>query len=126
MKTLTILALALSLAAAADAQTVVRPAARLAAPNAAVQQIDPVMVLQSRMTRLEHKVSALEATLGKTQPALTFACADNVTSRNSVGVFEDCRPFACAAIDGRCRTVAKTTDDCAPGNQWVSGGDCVP
>jgi len=125
MKLITTLVLGLTLACAADAQTVMRVAPRVAAANPAVQRVDPMLVLQSRVTRLEHKVSALESTLGKTQPALTFACADNITSRNSLGVTEDCTPFACAPIDGRCRTTAKSTNDCAPGYNWVSGGDCI-
>ena len=125
MKMITALVLALAMACAADAQTVVRPAARVAPANPAIRQVDPVAQLQSRLTRLEHKVNGLESTISKTQPSLTFACLDNVTSRNSVGVAEDCTPYACAPIDGRCRVQAKSTDDCAPGYNWVAGGDCI-
>ena len=125
MKMITALVLGLSVACAADAQTVMRPAPRVATVNPEVRQVDPLALLQSRLTRLEHKVNGLESTISKTQPQLTFACADNTTSRNSVGVTEDCTPFACAPIDGRCRIQAKSTDDCASGYNWVQGGDCI-
>ena len=125
MKMITVLLLGLSVASAAEAQTVMRPAPRVAAANPAIRQADPLVLLQSRLTRLEHKVNGLESTISKTQPNLTFACADNITSRNSVGVAEDCTPFACAPIDGRCRISAKSSNDCAPGYNWVSGGDCM-
>jgi hypothetical protein len=88
--------------------------------------VDPIKVLQTRVLRLERQVNALESTISKTQPALTFSCLDNTTSRNSVGVSEDCTPYACAPIDGRCRTTAKTTNDCAVGYYWIQGGGCVP
>ena len=126
MKMITALVLGLAVASAAAAQPVVRPAPRVAAVNpAVVRQVDPLTLLQSRLTRLEHKVNGLESTISKTQPSLTFACVDDTTSKNSVGVAEDCTPYKCAPIDGRCRVQAKGTDDCASGYNWVAGGDCI-
>jgi hypothetical protein len=125
MKMFVVVVAGLALAGAADAQMAVRPAPRVAVASAAVRQVDPVAVLQSRVTRLEHRVNALESTLSKTQPALSFQCTDVRTSQNSVGVAEDCTPYACAPIDGRCRVTAKTSADCAPGYLWVDGGGCV-
>ncbi len=110
----------------ATAQTVYRALPQTAARAARVPPaIDPVLVLQSRLTRLEHKVNALQSTIDRTQPTLTFSCADNITSQNSVGVGEDCTPYACAPIDGRCRTSAKSSNDCASGYNWVDGGGCL-
>ncbi len=114
------------LAGAAQAQTPLRIAPRFAGSNPGVRQVDPMALLQSRLLRLEHKVNALQSTINKTQPALTFQCADGTTSRNSVGVSEDCTPYACAPIDGRCRVTSKTSADCAPGFYWIEGGSCVP
>jgi hypothetical protein len=115
---------ALATVSLASAQTVYRPL-----PQASVQARtyapDPLAVLQSRLTRLEHQVNALQSTISKTQPSLTFMCVDNTTSRNSVGVSEDCAPYACAPIDGRCRTTARTSGDCAPGKNWIEGGGCI-
>ena len=123
MKGWKVLAIGLAMASGAQAQTM-RVAPQLV-PNAATRQIDPMAVLQSRLMRLEHKVSALESTISKTQPALSFRCADPRTSQNSVGVAEDCTPYACAPIDGRCRVTAKTSDDCASGYLWIQGGGCI-
>ncbi len=126
MKSLQIVLIGLAFAGAAQAQTIQRIAPRLAAPNPAIRQVDPMALLQSRLLRLEHRVNALQSTINKTQPALTFACVDGTTSRNSVGVAEDCTPYACAPIDGRCRVTSKTSADCAPGFYWIEGGSCIP
>ena len=115
----------LAMSGLAQAQTVARVAPQLRAANPAIRQVDPLALLQSRLTHLEHRVNALESTINKTQPALSFQCVDNVTSQNSVGVAEDCTPYACAPIDGRCRLSAKTSSDCAPGYNWIEGGGCI-
>lgn len=117
-------AVALVTTSLASAQTVYRALPQAPAQARTVAP-DPLAVLQSRLTRLEHRVNALQSTISKTQPALTFMCSDNVTSSNSVGVSEDCTPYACAPIDGRCRTTAKTSFDCAPGKNWIQGGGCI-
>ncbi len=118
-------AVALATVSLASAQTVYRPLPQAPAQARPMPAPDPLAVLQSRLTRLEHQVNALQSTINKTQPALTFMCSDNVTSSNSVGVSEDCTPYACAPIDGRCRTTAKTSFDCAPGKNWIQGGGCI-
>ena len=79
-----------------------------------------IRALQGRMLTLEHKVTALQATVGKIQPALSFRCVagshgEMTTSMNSLGVAESCVPYACAPIDGRCISTARTSADCAPG-----------
>ena len=111
-----------SLAAAQTTFRAIQPAAR---PIRAIPAPDPIVILQSRLVRLEHRVNALESTIDKTQPALSFKCVGNAASQNSVGVSEDCEPFTCAPIDGRCRTTAKTSDDCASGYSWIEGGGCI-
>ncbi len=130
MKSLRIVLIGLAVAgvaqAQAQAQTLPRIAPRLAAPNPAIRQVDPLALLQSRLMRLEHRVNALQSTIDKTQPALTFQCVGATTSQNSVGVAEDCIPYACAPIDGRCRVTAKTSADCAVGFYWTEGGSCIP
>ena len=125
MKSLRILLIGLAFAGAAQAQTIQRIAPRLAGPNPGALRVDPMALLQSRLLRLEHRVNALQSTIDKTQPTLTFQCTDTAVSRNSVGVVEDCTPYACAPIDGRCRVTAKTSNDCAVGFSWVDGGGCT-
>ena len=107
------------------AQTVMRIAPRLAnAPNAAGVTPDPTAILQSRLTRLENRVNALESTVGKVQPQVTYRCVAPSTSGNSLGVTEDCSPYVCGQIDGRCRNTARTSDDCVTGYLWVAGDHC--
>lgn len=107
----------------ASAQTLlqpIRPPVVVRAPN-----IDPVVVLQSRMKRLENRVTSLESTLSKVEPAITYQCVDPATSRNSLGVSEECAPMGCNEIDGRCRTTAAKTDHCAPGYALWEPNVCV-
>jgi len=98
------------------------------APGVRASAVDPNVVLQgrlnalqSRITSLQNRVDALSATVSKIQPAVTFRCVkpsnayDARVSMNSLGVSEDCAPFGCDPLDGRCRTFAKTSGDCALG-----------
>lgn len=129
----------------AVAQTTVRPAETRAAPatvqrDSAQLTVDPVtqanntanlalkrtQALESRVTSLEHQVTALEATVRKTQPALTFRCsADGQSSINSMGVVEQCNPYLCAPIDGRCLKQAISSGDCRSGYHWDGDRSCV-
>lgn len=113
---------------AALAQTTYRPAAVQRAPSAAMQ-VDPIealnlrlAALQSRIRVLENKVGTLQTTVSKTQPALTFRCLNQDTSINSAGVSETCDPFGCSSLDGRCRTTAKSSADCASGYSMSTPG----
>ena len=125
MRRLVIVCVGLAMAGAAQGQVIQRFAPRLGPSSPGALRVDPVALLQSRLLRLEHRVNALQSTIDKTQPTLTFQCTDTAVSRNSVGVVEDCTPYACAPIDGRCRVTAKTSNDCAVGFSWVEGGGCV-
>jgi hypothetical protein len=42
-------------------------------------------------------------------------CADNVTSKNSLGATERCAPYVCSAVSGLCVKRCATAADCAPG-----------
>ncbi len=126
MKGWAIVCVGLAIAGGAQGQVMIqRLAPRAGPPNPATLRVDPIALLQSRLLRLEHRVNALQSTIDRTQPALTFQCTDTAVSRNSVGVSEDCTPYACAPIDGRCRVTAKTSNDCAPGFAWIEGGGCM-
>ena len=99
-------------------------------PNAARYTGDPTQQLQKRIVvlgkknrALEGRVATLEAALRDMRAATTFTCATPVASRNGSGVVEECSPFACNYIDGRCRTTAATSDHCAPAFAMV-GGRC--
>ena len=99
-------------------------------PNAMRYTGDPTQQLQKRIVvlgkknrALEGRVATLEATLREMRAATTFTCATPVASRNGTGAVEECTPFACNYIDGRCRTTAATSDHCAPGFA-MAGGRC--
>ena len=100
-------------------------------PNAARYTGDPVQQLQKRIVvlgkknrALEARVSTLETALREMRAATTFTCANPATSQNGAGASENCSPFACNYLDGRCRTSAQTSDHCAIGFA-MAGGSCV-
>jgi hypothetical protein len=124
------------MATAAGAQVRVQPNMTMARPPAAGMAaglVDPTTLLQSRVTTLvkrvrglEGRMSTLEEMLRQSQARSSFTCVDGTTSRNGSGASEDCTPYACNYMDGRCRTVATSSDRCAPGFFWVEGNRCVP
>ena len=100
-------------------------------PNAARYTGDPVQQLQKRIVvlgkknrALESRVATLETALREMRAATTFTCANPATSQNGAGATENCSPFACNYLDGRCRTSAQTSDHCAIGFA-MDGGRCV-
>ena len=106
-------------------------AAAINDPNAARYTGDPVQQLQKRIVvlgkknrALEGRVATLEAALRDMRAATTFSCANPSTSQNGAGASENCSPFACNYLDGRCRTSAQTSDHCAIGFA-MAGGACV-
>ena len=103
-----------------------RPAGAAAAVDASGIMQSRVTALGKRVRGLEGRVSTLEELLRKTQAATSFTCVDPITSANGAGAREDCTPYACNYMDGRCRTSAVSSDRCAPGFLWVSGNQCVP
>jgi hypothetical protein len=124
----------LGLGTAADAQVRMQQpmaAGRPAAGAVAAGLVDPAALLQSRVTALgrrvrglEGRVSTLEELLRKTQAQTSFTCIDPTTSRNGAGATENCSPYACNYMDGRCRTRAGSSDQCAPGYLWIEGDHC--
>ncbi|GHE27415.1 hypothetical protein ACFOED_10770 [Vulcaniibacterium thermophilum] len=130
------LACALALAAgSAPAQQVVRPVQGLrpatASPVSPAAVVDRQQLLERRVMQLakknralEGRVATLEAALRDMRAATEFSCATPTTSVNGRGVTDDCSPYACNYIDGRCRTTAATSNHCAPGF-LMDGGRCV-
>ena len=133
--------LLLSAATLASAQTVpqlravtmpkVTATAVASDPNAGRFTGDPVQQLQKRVVlrgtknrALEGRVATLEAALRDMRAATAFTCPTPTSSRNGSGATEDCTPYACNYLDGRCRTSAQSSSHCAPGFA-MSGGACV-
>lgn len=94
------------------------------------QLVDRQALLERRLTSLgkknralEGRVATLEAALREMRAASEFTCSTSSTSTNGRGS-ENCAPFACNYLDGRCRTTAATSDHCAPGF-LMDGGRCV-
>ena len=99
--------------------------------NAARYTGDPVQQLQKRIVvlgkknrALEGRVATLETALRDMRAATTFTCATPASSQNGAGASENCSPFACNYLDGRCRTSAQTSEHCAVGFT-MDGGRCV-
>jgi hypothetical protein len=58
-------------------------------------------------------VKARDTALAKAN--VRMFCADNVTSKNSLGATERCAPYVCSAVSGLCVKRCATAADCAPG-----------
>ena len=137
MRTLSKITVAAVLFAAAGlgvAQIRVQPIARPAAvANPAVgravidlpaQNAQRLRQLQRKTQELEGRVATLEAALREARAVSEFTCSAPTTSTNGRGS-ENCSPYACNYLDGRCRTRASTSADCAPGFGWEADR-CVP
>lgn len=119
-------ALVLAIAPIASAQMRIQPmqpTARPAVANAAV--IDRAAVNERRLISLakknralEGRVATLENALREMRAASEFTCSAPSTSRNGHGATEDCGPYACNYLDGRCRTTAVDSSQCAAGFVW--------
>lgn len=101
------------------------------APARPVAEIDQNQVVQRRLKLLgqrnrllESRVSTLEEALREMRARTEYTCSGS-TSVNGRGDSDDCSPFACNYLDGRCRTIAAKTDHCAPGFLWDGGSRCV-
>lgn len=124
-----------ALAGTVPAQTrpqLATPIARPAAVNAA-RAIDTqgltarqVVTLAKKTRALEGRVATLEAALREQRAASEFTCSTDTVSRNGRGATEDCSPYACNYLDGRCRTTAQQSGHCAPGFYWNGGNQCIP
>lgn len=75
-----------------------------------------VGALETSLTALRGEVGALRADVSRA----SFTCPADTVSRNGAGVTEDCSPYACNALDGRCRTTAVRSDQCATGFAWCA------
>jgi hypothetical protein len=100
-------------------------------PNAARLVEDPVRQLQSRVIYLNREIRGLESRVGTLEEALRdmrarteYSC-DGETSVNGAGISENCSPFACNYIDGRCRTTAAKSDHCGRDYRWDGGSGCT-
>jgi hypothetical protein len=108
---------------------------RPAVAPAGVQQaavIDQDQVVQRRLKllgqrnrALESRVATLEEALREMRARSDFSCSAPARSVNGAGASDDCSPYACNYLDGRCRTTAAKTDHCAPGFVWNGGNQCV-
>lgn len=128
------LALVLGLACTASSAQVrlqsVRPVTAVPAAGA-FASLDKQALLERRLTALgkknralEGRVATLEAALREMRAASEFTCSTPQRSTNGRGS-EECAPYACNYLDGRCRTTAATTDHCAAGFVWNGSGQCV-
>jgi hypothetical protein len=107
---------------------------QLASPPAAARAaaaIDQDQVVQRRLKLLgqrnrllESRVATLEETLREMRARTEYTCT-GTTSVNGRGDSDECSPFACNYLDGRCRTSAAKSDHCAPGYLWDGGNRCV-
>lgn len=125
-----VLALPASLAAAQTSRpTLVRPAAApVAAQPAAIDQTQLIQrrlkLLGQRNRALESRVATLEEALREMRARTELTCS-GTTSVNGRGGSDDCTPYACNHVDGRCRVAAAKTEHCAPGFVWNGGNQCV-
>lgn len=120
----------------AVAQSSQRPAAAQMRPAAVANvaqkpAIDQNQLVQRRLQllgkrnrMLESRVNTLEEALRDMRARTEFTCSGNV-SMNGHGKSDDCAPFACNHLDGRCRTTAAKTEHCAAGFVWDGGSRCV-
>jgi hypothetical protein len=96
-------------------------------------EIDQLQLLRGQVDRLadrnralEGRVTSLEGALRDMRAQTGFTCSARATSRRGDGRTEDCAPYACNEMDGRCRTRAAVSGHCATGFNWVAGDSCVP
>ncbi|GAB6195858.1 hypothetical protein [Lysobacter xanthus] len=104
--------------------------ARPAAVGAVVDRdaaVDRRLSSLSKKTRaLEGRVATLEAALREMRAATEYTCSAPSVSRNGRGATEDCGPYACNYLDGRCRTTSVDSSQCAAGFLWDGSNHCVP
>ncbi len=85
-----------------------------------------VDALKSRVATIERTLSLLQAQLSTMQSkSITFACKNQSTSVSSAGVEEDCKPYRCQPIDGRCMHVCRNVNDCSDPFVCNSSQFCV-
>lgn len=137
MRSSPILAFALVLCAAPFASAQVRPQLLqpVMRPSPAVSdaaQIDRTAANERRLgnlvkkTRaLEGRVATLEGALREMRAATEYTCSAVSTSRNGRGATEDCGPYACNYLDGRCRTTAVDSSQCAANYHWDGNNHCI-
>ncbi|TZF88954.1 hypothetical protein [Cognatilysobacter lacus] len=125
-----VLCLAVPLAPAQTRPQMVQPMMR--SPNIGGAQIDRTVLNERRLIALgkknralEGRVATLEGALREMRAASEFSCSAVSTSRNGRGATEDCGPYACNYLDGRCRTVAVDSSQCAAGFVWDGSNHCV-
>jgi hypothetical protein len=83
-----------------------------------------LVALGKKNRALEGRIATLESALREMRAASEFTCTTAQRSTNGRGN-EECAPFACNYLDGRCRTTAASTDHCAAGFVWNGSGQCV-
>ena len=118
------LALALTLASTASAQTMqaIRPV-QLASPATQAAQIDTAAMEKQRMEREVAKLREENAALKQRVDAMTSLggsqvhayCPNPGTSRNTAGAEANCNQagYNCEPVSGLCRTSCQTSDMCA-------------
>lgn len=119
-----ILALALTIASTASAQTMqaIRPV-QLATPATQAAQIDTAALEKQRMERELAKLREENAVLKQRVDAMTSLggsqvhayCPSPSTSRNTAGAEANCNQagYNCEPVSGLCRTSCQTSDMCA-------------
>lgn len=94
------------------------PVANMAVVDRAALNERRLVALAKKNRALEGRVATLEDALREMRAASEYSCSAPSTSRNGRGVTEDCGAYACNYLDGRCRTVAVDSSQCASGYVW--------
>ena len=97
------------------------------------QTLLQIQALQSKLAKhderlrvCEQRLATLEDQLTVLSQTLVLTCTEPTVSSNGLGVSEECAPYTCNGVDGRCRQFCATSDSCAPGFVCdVGAGKCV-
>lgn len=78
--------------------------------------------LQSGVSSLQSGMSSLQNKLTEYLAKVSYTCKSPSVSRSGSGVEQNCSPYRCRAIDGRCAPqTCANVDDCAPGFVCLPG-----
>ena len=74
--------------------------------------------LKRNVDGLNRRIGSLESQLANMAQRTNFSCKSQTVSVNGAGVEQNCAPYRCQPIDGRCGlATCRSVNDCADG--WV-------
>jgi hypothetical protein len=85
-----------------------------------------VQALKARLGTLERNFGNMQNQLSTMNSRSTFSCRGQNISINGAGVQQNCAPFRCQPIDGRCMIACSSVNDCTDPSVCNSAGRCVP